>query len=61
MFGKKSTTCTSCGKEIAVHERSWIYMQYPPSGMTNIQKYIELGGEVYCTSCVGKLEKQESN
>ncbi|MDP7978945.1 hypothetical protein [Bacillus multifaciens] len=61
MFGKKSTMCTSCGKEIAVHERSWIYMQYPPSGMTNMQKHIELSGEVYCTSCVGKLEKQKNN
>ncbi|PEB50250.1 hypothetical protein CON65_19125 [Bacillus pseudomycoides] len=52
MFRKKPILCKSCGKEIETYEKSWIYMPLPASGMTNIKKYIELEGEVYCGSCV---------
>ena len=27
-------------------------MPFPASGMTNMKKYIELDGEVYCSSCI---------
>lgn len=35
-------------------------MPFPASGMTNMKKYIELDGEVYCTLFVRKLEKKTS-
>ncbi len=35
-------------------------MPFPPSGMTNVKKYIELEAEVYCSSCAGVCEKQHN-
>ncbi|MBD5795120.1 hypothetical protein BHU24_02940 [Bacillus pseudomycoides] len=60
MFRKKTTICRSCGKEIQTYEKTWIHMPFPPSGMTNMKKYIELDGEVYCGSCVGVFTKQNN-
>lgn len=57
MFLKKPTLCKSCGKEIETYEKAWIHMPLPASGMTNIKKYIELEGEVYCSSCVEVLKR----
>ncbi|OUM49759.1 hypothetical protein BW425_06155 [Bacillus pseudomycoides] len=52
--------CRSCGKEIQTYEKAWVHMPFPPSGMTNMKKYIELDGEVYCGSCVGVFTKQNN-
>lgn len=52
MFRKKPTLCKSCEKEIQTYEKTWIHMPFPASGMTNMKKYIELDGEVYCGSCI---------
>ncbi|MEY8348959.1 hypothetical protein AALF16_11745 [Bacillus cereus] len=60
MFRKKPTLCKSCGNEIKTYEKAWIHMPFPPSGMTNMKKYIELDGEVYCSSCAGVCEKQHN-
>lgn len=35
-------------------------MPFPPSGMTNMKKYIELDGEVYCSSCAGVCKNQSN-
>ncbi|AIM08686.1 hypothetical protein BAHan_5270 [Bacillus anthracis] len=32
-------------------------MPLPANGMTNIKKYIELEGEVYCSSCIQIVSK----
>ena len=32
-------------------------MPFPASGMTNMKKYIELDGEVYCSSCIQIVSK----
>ncbi|EJQ35941.1 hypothetical protein IEC_03963 [Bacillus toyonensis] len=32
-------------------------MPFPASGMTNMKKYIELDGEVYCKSCIQIVSK----
>ncbi|EEL48013.1 MULTISPECIES: hypothetical protein [Bacillus cereus group] len=60
MFRKKPTLCKSCGNEIKTYEKAWIHMPFPPSGMTNVKKYIELEAEVYCSSCAGVCEKQHN-
>lgn len=52
MFQKKPTLCKSYKKEIQTYEKAWIHMPFPASGMTNMKKYIELDGEVYCSSCI---------
>ncbi|PFL73492.1 hypothetical protein [Bacillus anthracis] len=57
MFQKKPTVCKSCQKEIKTYEKAWIYMPFPASGITNMKKYIELDGEVYCKSCIQIISK----
>lgn len=57
MLHKKPTICKSCEKEIQTYEKSWIHMPFPASGMTNMKKYIELVGEVYCSSCIQMISK----
>ncbi|MFB5251310.1 hypothetical protein ACE38F_13065 [Bacillus mycoides] len=57
MFRKKPILCKSCEKEIQTYEKAWIHMSFPASGMTNIRKYIELDGEVYCSSCIQVVHK----
>ncbi|MDA1529805.1 hypothetical protein [Bacillus cereus group sp. TH260-2LC] len=57
MFQKKPTVCKSCQKEIQTYEKAWIHMPLPANGMTNIKKYIELEGEVYCKSCIQMISK----
>ncbi|MED0967874.1 hypothetical protein [Bacillus paramycoides] len=52
MRDKKPTVCQSCKKEIQTYEKAWIHIPFPASGMTNMKKYIELDGEVYCSSCI---------
>ncbi|PDY24210.1 hypothetical protein [Bacillus nitratireducens] len=52
MFRKKPPLCKSCEKEIQTYEKAWIHMPFPASDMTNMRKYIELDGEVYCSSCI---------
>ncbi|WP_436865437.1 hypothetical protein [Bacillus fungorum] len=59
MFRKKPTLCKSCQKEIQTNEKAWIHMPFPASGMTNIKKYIELNGEVYCSSCIQIVSKTQ--
>lgn len=58
MFQKKPTVCKSCEKEIQTYEKAWIHMPLPANGMTNIKKYIELEGEVYCSSCIQIVNKK---
>ena len=55
---KKPTVCKSCQKEIQTYEKAWIHMPLPANGMTNIKKYIELEGEIYCSSCVEIMNKK---
>ncbi|PFV79697.1 hypothetical protein COL05_16260 [Bacillus sp. AFS059628] len=57
MFKKKPILCKSCGKEIQTYEKAWIHMPFPASGMTNIRKYIELDGHIYCSSCIEIMNK----
>ncbi|HDX9613214.1 TPA: hypothetical protein ROY01_004333 [Bacillus toyonensis] len=57
MFQKKPTVCKSCQKEIKTYEKARIHMPFPASGMTNMKKYIELDGEVYCGSCIQVVNK----
>ncbi|MBH0348374.1 hypothetical protein PDK24_21075 [Bacillus cereus] len=57
MFKKKPILCKSCGKEIQTYEKAWIHMPFPSSGMTNIRKYIELEGHIYCSSCIEIMNK----
>ncbi|AFQ18415.1 hypothetical protein CON48_17865 [Bacillus thuringiensis] len=57
MFQKKPTLCKSYKKEIQTYEKAWIHMPFPASGMTNMKKYIELDGEVYCSSCIQIVSK----
>ncbi|CAM3960511.1 hypothetical protein CN575_11200 [Bacillus wiedmannii] len=52
MFQKKPILCKSCKKEIQTYEKAWIHMPFPANSMTNMKKYIELDGEVYCSSCI---------
>ncbi|HDR4420707.1 TPA: hypothetical protein QCP59_001477 [Bacillus cereus] len=52
MFKKKPILCKSCGKEIQTYEKAWVHMPFPANGVTNMKKYIELDGEVYCNSCI---------
>ncbi len=33
-------------------------MSFPVNGMRNIKKYIELDGEIYCSSCVEIMNKK---
>ncbi len=33
-------------------------MPLPANGMTNIKKYIELEGEIYCSYCVEIMNKK---
>ncbi|KMQ07403.1 hypothetical protein TU68_06855 [Bacillus cereus] len=40
------------------YEKAWIHMPLPANGMTNIKKYIELEGEIYCSSCVEIMNKK---
>ncbi|MDE7553059.1 hypothetical protein CN315_24430 [Bacillus cereus] len=54
---KKPTVCKSCQKETKTYEKAWIHMSFPANGMTNIKKYIELDGEVYCSSCIQIISK----
>ncbi|KEK24574.1 hypothetical protein [Bacillus gaemokensis] len=60
MFRKKPILCKACDKEIETYEKAWIHMPFPASGMTNIKKYIELEGEVYCSACAGVVEKRNN-
>ncbi|EEL32261.1 hypothetical protein U9K47_13185 [Bacillus toyonensis] len=57
MLHKKRTICKSCEKEIQTYEKSRIHMPFPASDMTNMKKYIELDGEVYCKSCIQIVSK----
>ncbi|HDR6312762.1 TPA: hypothetical protein QCU60_004760 [Bacillus cereus] len=57
MFQKKPILCKSCKKEIQTYEKAWIHMPFPASGMTNMKKYIELEGEVYCNSYIQIVSK----
>ncbi|MDH4423722.1 MULTISPECIES: hypothetical protein [Bacillus] len=57
MFQKKPILCKSCEKEIQTHEKAWIYMPFPTSGLTNMKKYIELEGKTYCNSCIQIISK----
>ncbi|WP_318582712.1 hypothetical protein [Bacillus paranthracis] len=54
---KKPTVCKSCQKEMQTYEKAWIHMPLPANGMTNMKKYIELDGEVYCKSCIQIVNK----
>ncbi|AIE81321.1 hypothetical protein DJ86_132 [Bacillus cereus ATCC 4342] len=58
MFLKKPILCKSCKKEIQTYEKAWIHMPFPASSMTNMRKYIELEGQVYCSSCVEIMNKK---
>ncbi|PFL64604.1 hypothetical protein COJ27_11175 [Bacillus cereus] len=57
MFQKKPILCKSCEKEIQTYEKVWIHMPFPASCKTNMKKYIELDGEVYCSSCIQIVSK----
>ncbi|MEH6931162.1 hypothetical protein [Bacillus sp. JJ783] len=57
MFRKKPILCKLCEKEIQTYEKTWIHMPFPASGMTNMKKYIELDGEVYCSSYIQVVNK----
>ncbi|WP_242268615.1 hypothetical protein [Bacillus cereus group sp. BfR-BA-01352] len=57
MFQKKPILFKSCEKEIQTYEKAWIHMPFPTNGMTNMKKYIELDGEVYCKSCIQIVSK----
>lgn len=59
MFQKKPTVCKSCQNEIKTYEKAWIHMPFPASSMTNMKKYIELDGEVYCSSCIQIISKMK--
>lgn len=59
MFRKKPILCKSCEKEIQTYEKAWIHMPLPATGMTNIRKYIEIEGEIYCSSCVTAKNKEK--
>ncbi|MBE7121531.1 hypothetical protein [Bacillus cereus] len=59
MFQKKPILCKSCGKEIQTYEKAWIHMPFPASGMTNIRKYIELEGKIYCSSCIQIVNQEK--
>ncbi|EOA3905303.1 hypothetical protein ACO11K_001796 [Bacillus cytotoxicus] len=60
MFRSKPILCKSCKNEIKSYEKAWIHMPIPSSGMTNIKKYIELDGEIYCNACAGVCTKQNN-
>ncbi|YAR64319.1 hypothetical protein ACUIAK_05030 [Bacillus cytotoxicus] len=60
MFRSKPILCKSCKKEIKSYEKSWIHMPTPSSGMTNIKKYIELNGQIYCNACAEVCTKQNN-
>ena len=57
MFRKKPTLCKSCEKEIQTYEKAWIHMPLPAKWHDEYKKYIELEGEVYCSSCIQIVSK----
>ncbi|WP_028402449.1 hypothetical protein [Ectobacillus panaciterrae] len=52
---KVKPKCTSCGKDIHGGEVVYVEMRYPEyAGMTEIKRYLENEGKIYCQECHSK-------